>query len=78
MSNLGNAHRLGRLGAGLGAEGKIKAGVHPWLLTRCLHIFFGVHSVRAGVHPFFPQTTAITGIEGVHPLQFPSVYAVWR
>lgn len=55
------------LGAGFGAEGKIKARGNPWQLTPCLHIIFGVTPVKAGVTPFLAQPVMVIGASGVHP-----------
>ena len=63
-----------RLGAGLGAEGKIKGGVPPSRLKSCLHIFFGGHSFKLGVHPFSAAWPMPIGFEGVHPLKLFNVY----
>ena len=62
------------LGAGLGAEGKIKAGVPPCTLTPCLLIIFGVHPVIDGVNPFLAQSPVATGVEGGAPFSKPNVY----
>lgn len=64
----------GGLGAGLGAEGKIKDRGHPLRLTPCLHIFLRGPPKGCGGHPFFTQSLMSIDDMGVPPLDILNVY----
>lgn len=72
MTDLALFIGCGGLGAGFGAESKIKAGVTPWQLARCLHIIFGGVPGRCGTAPFLPQCPATIEFSGGAPFRNPN------